>query len=311
MKRYICIDVGGTSIKYGLLNEKAEFLMTGETATDALAGGPAIMEKIYRIIDEVKSGEALNGQISGEIAGICISTAGMVDEKAGTILHAAPHLIPDYTGMRVKELIEEKFHLPCEVENDVNCAGLAEAHFGAARDAGISLCLTIGTGIGGAIVIDKKVFHGYSGSACEVGYMHMMGSTFQEIGASRILTRRVLQRKAEREPKLAEKINGKWIFEHAKAGDPDCVEAIDEMTDALGMGIANICYVLNPQVVVLGGGIMAQKEYLYGRIRKAMDRYLIPAVSEHTRLAFAENQNQAGMLGAWCHFMSRHGGLPM
>lgn len=116
MKRYICIDVGGTSIKYGLLNEKAEFLMTGETATDALAGGPAIMEKIYRIIDEVKSGEALNGQISGEIAGICISTAGMVDEKAGTILHAAPHLIPDYTGMRVKELIEEKFHLPCEVE---------------------------------------------------------------------------------------------------------------------------------------------------------------------------------------------------
>lgn len=309
MKQYICIDVGGTSIKYGLLNEKAEFLLTGETDTDALAGGPAIMEKIYRIIGEVKSGEILGGQTAGEIAGICISTAGIVDEEAGTILYAAPHLIPDYTGMRVKELVEEKFHLPCEVENDVNCAGLAEAHFGAARDAGISLCLTIGTGIGGAIVIDKKVFHGCSGSACEVGYMHMMGSTFQEIGASRILTRRVAKRKAEREPELAKKINGKWIFEHAWAGDPDCVEAIDGMADALGMGIANICYVLNPEVVVLGGGIMAQKEYLYDRIRRAMDRYLIPAVSEHTRLAFAENQNQAGMLGAWCHFMSRHGGL--
>ena len=111
--------------------------------------------------------------------------------------------------------------------------------------------------------------------------MHMMGSTFQEIGASRILTRRVLQRKAEREPKLAEKINGKWIFEHAKAGDPDCVEAIDEMTDALGMGIANICYVLNPQVVVAGRRNYGSEGVPVWEDPKGNGRYLIPAVSEH------------------------------
>lgn len=344
MKTYVCIDIGGTSIKYGLLDGTAKFLATGETETDALAGGPAIMEKVYRIVEGMKAreksragaglGKAGGGKCGGaktageetggaetaggkifeagidgaEIAGICISTAGMVDEKEGVILHAAPHLIPDYTGMRVKELVEKRFGLPCEVENDVNCAGLAEAVFGASREAGISLCLTIGTGIGGAIIIDRKVFHGFSGSACEVGYMHMMGSTFQELGASRILSQKVAQVKAKKEPALKANINGKWIFERAKAGDEDCVKAIDEMADALGMGIANICYVLNPEMVVLGGGIMAQKEYLYDRIRNAMDRYLIPAVASRTKLAFAKNQNQAGMLGAWCHFMGRHGG---
>ena len=72
------------------------------------------------------------------------------------------------------------------------------------------------------------------------------------------------------------------------------------------MGIANICYVLNPEVVVLGGGIMARQAYLAPRIRQALDRYLIPSVAQHTRLAFAENQNQAGMLGAYYHFRERH-----
>ena len=78
------------------------------------------------------------------------------------------------------------------------------------------------------------------------------------------------------------------------------------MVDVLGMGIANICYVLNPEIVVLGGGIMAQKDFLEVKIRTAMDRYLIPSVSEKTRLAFAQNQNQAGMLGAYFHFQSLH-----
>lgn len=78
------------------------------------------------------------------------------------------------------------------------------------------------------------------------------------------------------------------------------------MVDVLGMGIANICYVINPEVVVLGGGIMAQKEYLEGRLVKSLEKYLIPSVAEHTKLAFAENQNQAGMLGAFYNFKGRH-----
>lgn len=124
------------------------------------------------------------------------------------------------------------------------------------------------------------------------------GGEFQDMGASSILVKKVAALKNVE----ASSINGKYVFENAKKGDADCIRAIDEMVDVLGMGIANICYVVNPEVVVLGGGIMAQKEYLGEKIRKSLDKYLIESVASNTKLVFAQNQNQAGMLGAFYHF---------
>lgn len=293
MKQYICIDIGGTSIKHGMIQEDGNFLTTGEAATEAMEkGGPGILEKIQNIAENYVS--------NYHPEGICVSTAGMVDCEKGKITYAAP-LIPDYTGTEIKKTMEKRFSIPCEVENDVNCAGLAEYFAGASKGAKISVCLTVGTGIGGAIILDGKVFHGFSGSGCEIGYMHLPGGEFQDLGASSILVKKTAQYK-----KIpAESIDGKYVFENAKKDDEDCIRAIEEMTDVLGMGIANICYVLNPEVVVLGGGIMAQKEYLGEKIRKSLEKYLIPSVASHTRLAFAENQNQAGMLGAYYHFRTR------
>lgn len=94
----------------------------------------------------------------------------------------------------------------------------------------------------------------------------------------------------------------KYVFEQAKKGDRDCIKAIEEMCDILGMGIANICYVINPEVVVLGGGIMEQKEYLRELLEKSIRRYLLPTVAKHTRWEFACHENHAGMIGAFCHF---------
>lgn len=294
MKQYICIDIGGTSMKHGVIGEDAVFLTTGEIPTEAMKyGGPGILEKAKKITAEYLKDYPAEG--------ICISTAGMVDCEQGKITYAAP-LIPNYTGTEIKKELEEHFHIPCEVENDVNCAGLAEAMAGAAKGSRISVCLTVGTGIGGAVIMDGKVYHGFSGSACEVGYMHLPGGAFQDMGASSILVKKVAAYK-QVEP---ETINGKYIFQQAKQGDADCITAIREMADVLGMGIANICYVLNPEVVVLGGGIMAQKEYLGTMIRESLDKYLVKSVADKTRLAFAENQNQAGMLGAYYHFKGRH-----
>lgn len=294
MKTYICIDIGGTSIKYGIIKENGKFLVTGETPTEALkCGGPGIMKKVETIIEGFLK--------EYEPEGICVSTAGMVDCENGKIVYAAP-LIPNYTGTEIKKSLEEQFHLPCEVENDVNCAGLAEYFNGASKESKISVCLTVGTGIGGAILIDGKVFHGFSGSGCEVGYMHLPGGEFQNMGASSILVKKT----AEYKQINPESINGKYVFEYAKKGDKDCIRAIEEMCDVLGMGIANICYVINPEVVVLGGGIMAQREYLKDKLRNSLDKYLIPSVAQHTRLEFAENKNQAGMIGAFYHFKGRH-----
>ena len=90
----------------------------------------------------------------------------------------------------------------------------------------------------------------------------------------------------------------------AKKGDLDCIKAIDDLTEILGQGIANICYIINLEVVVLGGGIMAQKEYLYDKIRSSMDKYLIPFIGSKTKLEFAVNKNRAVMLGAYFNFIN-------
>lgn len=294
MKKYITIDIGGTEIKYGILNENEEFLCHYKMKTEASKGGNAILQKVIGIVKDLCEKQEYGDD---EMKGICVSTAGMVDTKTGRIFYSAP-LIPEYVGINYKETLEEVFHIPCEVENDVNCAGLAESISGASAGSRISLMLTIGTGIGGCIVMDGKVFHGYSGSACEVGYMHMAGGDFQTLGAASILTRKVSEWKNEPQ----EIWDGYHIFEEAKKGDVLCNKAIDEMTEVLGQGIANICYVLNPEVVVLGGGIMAQEEFLRAKIESFMKKYLVSGIFEHTKLVFARHRNDAGMLGAYYHF---------
>lgn len=289
MKKYISIDIGGTTIKYGLISETGEILESSEKKTEAYKGGPAILEKVLNIVEEYKK--------DVQVSGVCISTAGMVDIEKGEIFYSAP-LIPNFIGTRFKAAVEEKFQIPCEVENDVNCAGLAEYVSGAAKNSKVALVLTIGTGIGGCAIIDGNVFRGFSGSACEVGYMHMDGSDFQTLGATSILTQKVTEWKKEPE----EKWDGKRIFGEAKKGDELCIRAIDEMVEVLGKGISNICYVLNPEVVVLGGGIMAQEDYLRERIERALDKWLVSAIRSKTRLEFASHQNYAGMIGAFYHF---------
>ena len=118
MNKYVSIDIGGTAIKYGIIYEDAEIICKRSMKTEAWKGGPAILQKVTGIVEEMKQ------EAQEEISGICISTAGMVDTKEGSIFYSAP-LIPNYAGTQFKKTLEEMFQVPCEVENDVNCAGLA------------------------------------------------------------------------------------------------------------------------------------------------------------------------------------------
>ena len=293
MSTYLCFDIGGTNLKYALVNESAEILQQWEQPTQAHLGGPFILQTVCDIIEQLKQ--------ENELVGVAISTAGMVDPNEGSIFYAGPQ-IPNYAGTQFKKVIEEKFVLPCEVENDVNCAGLAEGISGAGKEAKISLCLTIGTGIGGCILLDKKVFHGFSNSACEVGYMHHGKVSFQDLASTTALVQRVSQLKQEN----ISEWNGRKIFELAKSGDVQCEKAIQEMVNVLCEGISNICYVLNPQVVILGGGIMSQAEYLEPLFEKTLPEYLVSSILEKTTLTFATHQNNAGFLGAFYHFKQKH-----
>ena len=292
MKQYVAIDIGGTNIKYGLINEAETLVEAHEMPTEAHKGGPGIMQKVEAIVAAYLE--------KGPLAGICISSAGMVDPDKGEIFYAGPQ-IPNYAGTQFKKVLEEKFSLPCEIENDVNCAGLAEAMSGSGKGAKITLCLTIGTGIGGCLVVDGQVFHGFSNSACEVGYLHLPDGAFQDVASTTALVNYV----AELHGEDAEHWNGRRIFKEATEGNKLCIEGIDRMVGYLGQGIANICYVVNPEVVILGGGIMGQEAILRPRIQAALQDALVPSIADKTKLAFAHHQNTAGMFGAYYHFKNR------
>lgn len=293
MKKYIAFDIGGTMIKYGVIEEHGDMTEHHKIPSEAGFGGPHIMEKVIKIIKEYAGEHTLSG--------ICISTAGMVDSERGMIVYANKN-IPDYTGTRVKDILEKEFHIPCEVENDVACAGLAELCSGEETGSRVNVCLTVGTGIGCCIIIDNKIFCGASHSAGEVGYMNMFGTQFEELASGRAMIKNAARQKGWK----TEDLDGIKIFEMAKSGDEACINAIDEMCDKLGYGIANICYVINPETVILGGGITAQKDYLYEIIRRYMDKYLIEEISQKTRLIFASQENRAGMLGAYYNFRMKH-----
>lgn len=294
MRNFVCIDIGGTSIKYGVIKEDGEILEKSNMDTEAKEkGGYGILEKIKSIISKYIK--------DYEVDGVCISTAGMVDSKEGKILYALEHLIPNYTGMEIKKEIENEFNLKCEVENDVNCAGLGEMWLGAGRGTSSSVCMTIGTGIGGCVIINNQLIPGFSNSAGEIGYLDINGQSFQELASTTALVKRVAKLKGKDE----KDINGKIIFELAKSNDKDCLKEIDNMVKSLSIGIANVCYVINPQVVILGGGIMAQEEFLKPKIEKELKNTLIESVYKNTKLEFAKRQNDAGMLGALYNYMQK------
>lgn len=288
MKQYICIDIGGTAIKYGVVQsgEIPKIIRTDSCKTPE--NGTKILQKVFDIIEALKRN-------CGQTEAVCISSAGIVNSEEGCILEANDDLIPGYTGTKIADRVKEKFGIPCFVENDVNCAAMAEYYAGAAKGYHSMLMLTIGTGIGGAFIAGGKLLKGHTYSACEVGYMNMEEGTFEEIAATSALVART----AKRLHKTADEISGKWIFEQAQDGNEVCIEEIDRMCDILAKGISNICYVLNPEIVLLGGGISAQTDWLKPRIEMGMEKYLIPVIRKKTKLDFAKFKNQAGMIGAY------------
>ena len=299
MMYYICIDIGGTSIKYGVLSEKGEIFIDGTISTKVTEKENFILSDVKKLIKNI-----LDEYRNYEIKGICISTAGVVNPEKGEIAYAGP-TIPKYTGTKIKEELEKEFSISCEVENDVNCAGLGEYWKGAGKGSNSMVCLTIGTGIGGSVILDGKLLNGIGYTAGEIGYMDVDGNYIQNIASSKYLVEKVQKEKVEKEG-ITDTITGVDIFELAKRGDEICIAGINEIISNLAVGVRNIIYLLNPEVIVIGGGITAQKEYLEEKIRKEVNDGMISDMFRKTRIELAQQGNQAGLLGALYNFLNKN-----
>lgn len=285
--RILCFDIGGTFIKYGLCDENFNLLEKDKIPTLAENGGQSIIERVIDIIEQYDS-----------IDRVAVSTAGQVDSENGIVVYSTDN-IPYYTGMRVKSLIENKTGIPTFVENDVNSAALGEAHFGAAKGVSDFICLTLGTGIGGAIFLNNKLYKGSASSAGELGHMiiHSGGRqcTCGGEGCYECYASASALIKAVNKVSPVE-LNAFQIFEKENIEKPEIRSEIDKWIDEIIVGLVNIIYIFNPSMIVLGGGIM-NEDYIIELIDRKIYTRLMDNF-KNVKIVRPKLGNDAGMIGA-------------
>lgn len=289
--KVIGLDIGGTAVKYGLLDEKGVILELGEFFTEAEKGVENLFKNICKVIDKY---------LEDDILGIAVSGTGQIDGIIGKVIGGNP-IIPGWIGTNLVEKLEARYKRPAVLENDVNCAALGEKWLGAGKESENFVCLTIGTGIGGGIILNGNIFRGDTYVAGEFGHIQIVKNgeeclcgkkgCYERYASATALVKMVKE-------KTGKTLNGKEIFELEKSGDSEIKEIVDRWIDYFTDGLSTIVYIFNPPLVVIGGGVTKQGEYLLNRILVSLDSKLGVNYKKNLKIKFAELGNNAGILGA-------------
>lgn len=284
----LAVDIGGTSLKAGIF-ENGELIDQKEFDHAGKDGAEFLLSALFTAIEELSAGR--------EIRSIGLSVSGQIDPKNGIVLFAT-NAIPGFTGTPIRQIVEDATHLPVYVDNDVNCAALGEAMYGAGRDCSDFLCVTYGTGVGGAIIIDRKIWSGLSGVAGELGHMVLFAGgepcvcgrrgCYERYAATTALIRQVKAR-------TGLSLNGRQIFE--RFDQPEIREEIDLWIDRIAEGLISLLHIFNPTALILGGGVLKQ-DYVFKEIQGRVKERALPQFRK-TDIRRASLGNSAGMYGAY------------
>lgn len=291
---YACLDIGGTSIKVAISNEKGELI--NKKNLEVLNDFEFIIEKIVTWIEEVKKEYNLEG--------IAISAPGAVDSKSGIIY--GDSALPCIHGPNWKEILFNKTGLKVSIENDANSAALAEIFSGKAKDLKDILFVVCGTGIGGAIIKNGKIHKGKHLHGGEVGYMVMEEVDGKYLNFSQVASTMSFVRKV-RKFYNDDSWTGEKVFEEAEKGNKICIDAIDTFYKNLAKGIFNLQYVYDPEIILLGGAISNREDFVNNineklqLIRKNMDTdTFMPLIDTCT------HKKDANLIGALANFLEEY-----
>lgn len=282
MATYLTIDIGGTSIKYALIDAQQQLHDQQQVPTPKNVR-QAILKQLEQIVQDT--------QRKHSIAGIGISTAGIVNRTKGDIIYAGP-TIQNYQGTRIKKHLTDMFDLPVHVENDVNSALLGERWLGVAQNRNDVFCMTLGTGIGGAYY-HHQLQDGSNHQANSIGYLlydPVTQTNYEQRASTTALNQKIKH-------ELVEDVSAKTVFSRARNGDAACINLIESWAGEIAKGLAQIILLLDPSCIIIGGGISKQGDFLLQFIREQVSLFL-PEKFMKTELKFASLYNDAALYGA-------------
>jgi len=312
MKKYtIGIDLGGTNTKIALVGDSCDIIKREQFSTKLYKTKEDLVFAISGVIKKMISGYSLK---ESQISGIGIGAPGLVDSDRG-IVHCLTN-IPGWENVNLKNLLQRKIHFETYIDNDVNLMALAESKFGAAKGAKEVFCVTLGTGVGGGIVIDGKIYRGYTQSAGEIGHVSInsngpkcncgnKGCIESYIGNNAIVENVVARIKSGTPSILKEltggqldKITPHMITQAAKKGDKLSIQIWAIVAEYLSVGLVMVVNVFNPQIIVIGGGIAEAGKFLFDPLRKKVRENAIAVSSKAVHIVKAKLGNDAGIIGA-------------
>ena len=306
---YIGVDVGGTKIAVGLVNDAGDILNQKTCLTKAERPFEIVVIDIIKLIKQVVSeGPPV------DIFGIGIGIPGIADKKTGNVYECVNL---GWRHVPLKNILEEEFKIPVYIENDASAAGLAEYSIGSLKNTRNSVLITLGTGVGGSFIINNKLYSGTNGLASEVGHM-VVGDNFYKCNCGKtgcletfasalaLITytkRLVAEEEIDSQLKkyVGEKeelLDAKIIFELAKENDPIALKAVDRLVKYLAIGISNLIYTLDPEIIAIGGGVSKAGDYLLAKLTEKVDEFKIFKDVNSAKLILAELGNEAGIVGA-------------
>ena len=320
MQRYIIgIDVGGTKVAGGLLSLKARLAKSEIVPTRAAEGLETSLGQIRGLIANLVKHAGGRDRVLG--IGIC--APGPLNPKTGLVIN--PPNLPGWRNVQLSRLIEKEFKIPTKVENDANAAGLAEVLFGAAAGYRDIFYVTVSTGIGTGIIINKKIYHGKNGVAGEGGHVSIdyrspyrcgcgTQGCIEALAAGPGMARRArvrLEQEHSAPSRLREltqshlsRITPKMIEEAARAGDRVAKEILDETGFYLGVWLAGMITLFDPEAIVIGGGVAKIGKPLFDKIRETIPHYTINRLfAQKTPLLAAKLQTNVGVFGAASLFL--------
>ena len=298
MRYAVGIDLGGTFVKFALVSENGDILFDDKLSI----GGKALRDDILSTVSKA-IGLVIQkaGELNLKVVGIGFGSPGIVD---GGIVHGGADNLNGWENINLAELYSKEFGLPVFVDNDANVMGLGEAVYGAAKGCTDVIFLTVGTGIGGAIIANGQLYGGYKNRGTEMGHVtidhkgiacNCGGRGCLEAYAS---TNALIGQYAKRSGMNEAVINGHFIVEKFLTGEEAAVECMQEHTDYLGHAIAGFINTFSPQKVIIGGGISEAGQFYIEMIKKSAFSYVMPDCSRFTDVVGATLGNSAGCLGA-------------